>query len=55
MRGESSGVRSKTPRVTKVGIEVGDLFTFRRPTGQVTVEEIGVVSFEPRKPCKTSH
>ena len=55
MRGERSGVRSKTPRVFKGGIEVGDLVTFRRPTGQVTVEEIGVISFEPRKPCKTFH
>ena len=47
----------KTRRVINACSDVkdGDLVVFHRTTGRRTIEEIGVISFEPRAPSKISH
>ena len=56
MRGKRSDSRAKTVRVIRTtGIKDGDLVNFYRPKGNGTIEEeVGVISFEPRAPSKTS-
>ena len=55
MRGKRSDSRAKTVRViSTTGIEDEDLVNFYRPKGNGTIEEVGVISFEPRAPSKTS-
>jgi hypothetical protein len=55
MRGKRSESRAKTARVIRTtGIKDGDLVNFQRPKGKTVIEEVGVISFEPRAPSKIS-
>ena len=55
MCGKGTYSRAKTARVIRTtGIKDGDLVNFHRPKGIGTIEEVGVISFEPQAPSKIS-